>query len=129
MPTCHISTALQFYLRSETIGSSGISNPPRSIIEIDGKDYSKNLDGFNIATIDILSGVVESSVNFRVDSDQSAALPFIQYLQRIPGTHSMPLLIGLHILVTFNCNDHSRRMYKHTCVFYEHLAIFRSMEI
>ena len=93
------STALQFYLRSETLGSSGISNPPRSIIEIDGIDYSKHLDGMNIATIDITTGNVESSVNFRIDSDQSAALPFINYLQRIPGMHiilSLFYLLCIH---------------------------------
>ena len=72
-------------MRSETLGSSGISTPPRSIIEIDGIDYSKHLDGFNIVIADITTGIVESSVNFRVDSDPSAAQPFVQYLQRIPG--------------------------------------------
>ena len=92
----HFSTALQFYLRSETLGNSGISNPPRSIIEIDGIDYSKHLDGMNIATIDITTGNVESSINFRIDSDESAALPFINYLQQIPGTPLLFYLLCIH---------------------------------
>lgn len=82
---CHFLAALQFYLRSETLGSGGISTPPRSIIEIDGIDYSKHIDGFNLAVIDITTGIVESSVNFRIDSDPSSEKPFIDYLAQIPG--------------------------------------------
>ena len=84
--------AIEFYLRSETLGSSGISSPPRSVIMVDGVDYSKHLDGFNIATIDITTGIVESSLNFRIDSDGSVGKPFIDYLQQIPGVCFKTLL-------------------------------------
>ncbi len=73
-------------MRSETLGSSGISNPPLSRIEVEGIDYSKHLDGFNIATIDLKTGVVLSSVNFRVDIDAEAGKRMADYLKAISGT-------------------------------------------
>ncbi len=75
----------QFYLRSETLGSSGISNPPRSRIEVEGIDYSKHLDGFNIVVVDLKTGIVESSVNFRVDIDPNAGKSMADYLGRVSG--------------------------------------------
>ena len=82
---CYLFVALEFYLRSETLGSSGTSSPPRSVIMVDGIDYSKHLDGFNIAIIDITTGNVESSLNFGIDSDGTVGKSFIDYLQQIPG--------------------------------------------
>eukprot|EP00794_Sanderia_malayensis_P010016 gene10016-11039_t len=73
----------RLYLRSETLGSSGISNPPRSRIEVEGIDYSKHLNGFNIVILDLKSGFVDSSVNFRLDIDPNAAKKMIDYLNEI----------------------------------------------
>ena len=72
-------------MRSETLGSVGISSPPRSKIEIDGVDYNKNLDGYNIAVVDIRTGIVESSSNFRIDIDPNAGRQLIDFLDRVQG--------------------------------------------
>eukprot|EP00112_Aurelia_sp_Birch-Aquarium-sp1_P020280 Seg519.3 transcript_id=Seg519.3/GoldUCD/mRNA.D3Y31 product="hypothetical protein" protein_id=Seg519.3/GoldUCD/D3Y31 len=75
--------SIRFYLRSETLGSAGISSPPRSKIEIDGVDYNKDLDGFNIAVVDVRTGIVESSSNFRIDIDPNAGRQLVDFLAKI----------------------------------------------
>ena len=85
-----------FYLRSETLRNSDITTP-RSIIEIEGVDYSKHLNGFNVVVINSKTGVVESSVNFRVDVDQSATMAMVNYLDGIPGKTAD----------VKSCNDHT----------------------
>ena len=85
-----------FYLRSETLRNSDITTP-RSIIEIEGVDYSKHLNGFNVVVINSKTGAVESSVNFRVDVDQSATMAMVNYLDGIPGETAN----------VKSCNDHT----------------------
>ncbi|XP_065060169.1 laminin subunit alpha-1-like [Rhopilema esculentum] len=88
-----------FYLRSETLRNSDITTP-RSIIEIEGVDYSKHLNGFNIVVIDSKTGVVESSVNFRVDVDQSATMAMVNYLDAIPGQKMVAMVKQSHAEVS-----------------------------
>ena len=78
-------TGIMIHLRSETYGSAGISSPPRSIIQVNGHDHARHVNGHNVVIVDAVAGIVEQSVVFRTDVDHTAGGRLLQFLRQIPS--------------------------------------------
>lgn len=75
-------------IRSETLNSKGIHNPPKSSIVVNGVEHHPGLNGHTIVLVDYQSGNVESVKTFRTDIDLNAGAAYAQYLQQIQSKHS-----------------------------------------
>ncbi len=63
------------------------SSDTRAIIKVDGRDLSKDEDGFNIVILDYTTGKVEASENFNTQTDGAAAKAMANFLTTLkPAT-------------------------------------------